>query len=37
VFYVEHATRIDVWRVLHGRRDIAGWLQQDDGLTPPAD
>lgn len=37
VFYVEHATRIDVWRVLHGRRDITGWLQQDDDLTPPAD
>lgn len=30
VFYVEHADRIDVWRVLHGQRDIPAWMQQPD-------
>jgi toxin ParE1/3/4 len=35
VFYVEHTARIDVWRVLHGRRDIAAWLQGDE-LNPGA-
>ena len=27
VFYVEHADHIDVWRVLHGMRDIPAWLR----------
>lgn len=27
VFYVESAQQIDVWRVLHGSRDIPAWLQ----------
>ncbi len=27
VFYVAHASHIDVWRVLHQQRDIPGWLQ----------
>jgi toxin ParE1/3/4 len=27
VFYVEHEFHIDVWRVLHGKRDIPAWLQ----------
>lgn len=26
VFYVEREDHIDVWRVLHGRRDIPAWL-----------
>lgn len=30
VFYVECADRIDVWRVLHGKRDIPSWLQEGD-------
>ena len=30
VFYVEHDDRIDVWRVLHGHRDIPAWMQQPD-------
>jgi toxin ParE1/3/4 len=30
VFYTENADHIDVWRVLHGQRDIHGWL-----LTKP--
>ena len=29
VFYLEHAEHIDVWRVLHARRDIPSWLQDD--------
>ncbi len=26
VFYVEHAESIDVWRVLHMKRDIPTWM-----------
>ena len=29
IFYVEQPDHVDVWRVLHARRDIAGWLAQD--------
>lgn len=29
VFYVEHPDHIDVWRVLHGKRDIPDWLLGD--------
>jgi len=32
VFYVEQPDRIDLWRVLHGRRDIPAWLQDPDTL-----
>ena len=28
VFYVERTDPIDVWRVLHGQRDIAAWMQE---------
>ncbi|MCL1960898.1 MAG: type II toxin-antitoxin system RelE/ParE family toxin [Desulfovibrionaceae bacterium] len=28
VFYVERADHIDVWRVLHGARDIPAWLRE---------
>ena len=31
VFYVEHTDHIDVWRVLHSRRDIPAWMQASDG------
>ena len=27
VFYVEGERHIDVWRVLHGERDIPGWMR----------
>jgi toxin ParE1/3/4 len=27
VFYIERPDHVDVWRVLHGRRDIPGWMQ----------
>ncbi len=30
VFYVEHRDHIDVWRVLHGQRDIPAWLREPD-------
>lgn len=31
VFYIETQTQIDVWRVLHGERDIPTWLRDDEG------
>ena len=30
VFYVERESEIDVWRVLHGARDIPAWMRQPD-------
>lgn len=30
VFYVERDDHIDVWRVLHGRRDIPAWMGEGD-------
>lgn len=33
VFYLEHSDHIDVWRVLHGKRDIPAWMHED---TRPA-
>ena len=32
IFYVEQATEVDVWRVLHGARHVPAWLQE-----PPDD
>ncbi|KTT20607.1 type II toxin-antitoxin system RelE/ParE family toxin [Pseudacidovorax intermedius] len=31
VFYVEHADRIDVWRVLASDRDLPTWLRETQG------
>ncbi len=31
VFYVEHPDRVDIWRVLHGQRDIPAWMPESDG------
>jgi toxin ParE1/3/4 len=28
VFYVDHANHVDVWRILHGERDIPAWLNE---------
>ena len=28
VFYVEQEAEIDVWRILHGARDIAAWMRE---------
>ena len=33
VFYVEHAQHIDVWRVLHGQRDIPAWMPAPDATN----
>ena len=30
VFYVERGDCIDIWRVLHQKRDIPAWLQDDE-------
>ncbi len=30
VFYVGREDRIDVWRVLHGQRDIPAWMREPD-------
>ena len=32
VFYVEREDHIDVWRVLHGQRDIPAWMQAPENL-----
>ena len=32
VFYVEHTDPIDVWRILHGQRDIPAWMQSPEGV-----
>ena len=32
VFYVECPDHIDVWRVLHGQRDIPSWMQEPDAV-----
>jgi toxin ParE1/3/4 len=31
VFYVERDDHIDVWRVLHGERDIPAWIRKPRG------
>lgn len=28
IFYVEQASEVDVWRVLHGARDVPTWMQE---------
>jgi toxin ParE1/3/4 len=33
VFYVERPDHIDVWRVLHGQRDIPAWMQDPDAFA----
>lgn len=30
VFYVERLDQVDVWRLLHGQRDIPAWMQEPD-------
>jgi toxin ParE1/3/4 len=32
VFYVERHDHIDVWRVLHGQRDIPAWMRELDQI-----
>jgi toxin ParE1/3/4 len=33
VFYVERPDHIDVWRVLHGQRDIPSWMQNQEDFV----
>jgi toxin ParE1/3/4 len=37
IFYMEQADHIDVWRVLHGRRDIPALMREPEarGQTGP--
>jgi len=30
VFYVEHDDHVDIWRILHGQRDIPAWLRDPE-------
>ena len=30
VFYVEREDHVDVWRVLHGQRDIPAWMKEPE-------
>jgi len=30
VFFVDHGDHIDVWRILHGQRDIPAWIGAAD-------
>lgn len=32
VFYVERPDHIDVWRILHGQRDLAKWMQEPETM-----
>jgi toxin ParE1/3/4 len=32
IFYLEEDEHIDVWRVLHGSRDVPRWMHEQDGL-----
>lgn len=33
VLYVERADHVDVWRILHGQRDIPAWMNEPDAST----
>lgn len=35
VFYLERRDHIDVWRVLHGKRDIPKWMPGSSGGLDP--
>lgn len=37
VFYLHLPDRIEVWRVLHGKRDIPAWLSADNESGLPSD
>lgn len=30
IFYIEQPNALDVWRVLHGQRDIPSWMQSSE-------
>ncbi len=33
IFYVERDDHVDVWRVLHGHRDMPAWLREPPGTA----
>lgn len=35
IFYMEGRTQVDVWRVLHSRRDIPEWMGESELRYPP--
>ena len=35
VFFIEREDHIDIWRVLHGKRDIPAWMTDETGSTGP--
>lgn len=35
LFYVEREAQVDVWRVLHGQRDMPGWLRATGSMNAP--
>ena len=37
VFYIERSDHIDVWRVLHGQRDIPAWFLDDSNAGTRSD
>ena len=37
IFYVESSDHVDVWRVLHGQRNIAAWLAATTGTAGAED
>jgi toxin ParE1/3/4 len=32
IFYVERDDHLDVWRVLHGERDIPAWMREPESI-----
>ena len=30
IFYVEHDTHLDIWRVLHAQRDVPAWTGEGE-------
>ncbi len=34
VFYIERPDHVDVWRILHAKRDIPAWMAEPDDEDP---
>jgi len=32
VFYVDRPAHVDVWRVVHGQRDLPAWMHEPDSI-----
>jgi len=33
VYYIEREAQLDIWRVLHAKRDVPAWIGQPDDET----